>query len=354
MKKKFSIIMATLNSMRTIEMSLKSLRAQNYPQELVEIMVIDGGSTDGTRELAARYGCRVIDNPRVEPVSAKLIGLREATGDYLMHVDSDEVLQSPEALAKRAQAFAENPNVRMVFCSGYVNPSGVPLAARYVNEFGDPFSMFYYRFSKDARFLLPNMKRNLKVLREEDGYVLFSLTNGQQPIFENAACGNSLDLAFFRENFSELLDKPWGPVHFFYHMQKFTKEFAVTKNDAILHYSADRWSGFIRKIKWRIHNNIFFVKDLGAAGFAGRARFDSERSPLKRYLFLPYAFLLLPLLLDAFYLMWTRRDWQYILHIPLVLYTAGMISGMMFLKAFGYRPPLKSYDGQKTITSGLK
>jgi hypothetical protein len=49
---------------------------------------------------AARFGCCVIDNPRVELVSAKLIGLKEATGDY-KHVDSDEVLVSPEALNAR-------------------------------------------------------------------------------------------------------------------------------------------------------------------------------------------------------------------------------------------------------------
>src|SRR5262249_2618339 len=113
--KKFSIVMATLNSMRTLEASLKSIRAQDYPQDLVEIMVVDGGSTEGPLEPAARYGCRVLENPRVEPVSAKLIGMREATGDYLMHVDSDEVIVSPRALRKRARAFEDYPEVKMVF-----------------------------------------------------------------------------------------------------------------------------------------------------------------------------------------------------------------------------------------------
>lgn len=351
MTKKFSIVMATLNSMRTIEMSLKALRAQDYPLELIEIMVIDGGSTDGTRELARAYGCRVIDNPRVEPVNAKLIGLREATGDYLMHVDSDEVLVAKDALKKRAQIFAENPNVKMVFSTGYENPPGAPFAARYVNEFGDPFSMFFYRLSKDSRFLLKALRRDLRCMRDENNYAVFSLNNGPQPIFENAACGNCLDLRFFRERFPDLVNKPWGPVHFFYHMQKFTKEFALTKEDPILHYSADHWASFIRKIRWRIHNNVFFVNELGLAGFAGREQFDAQRSTLKKYLFIPYAFLIAPVIIDAIYLMWTRRDPQYVLHVPLVFYTAGMIVGLKILKALGHRPELKSYDNQKTISS---
>lgn len=347
--KKFSIVMATLNSMRTIEPSLKALRAQNYPQELVEIMVIDGGSTDGTREIAARYGCRVLDNPRVEPVSAKLIGLKEATGDYLMHVDSDEVLVSRDALKKRALVFAENDQVKMVFATGYVTPPGVHFAARYINEFGDPFSMFFYRLSKDSRFFLPKMRKWLGTTREEVDYCLFTLTDGPQPILENAAVGNCIDLAFFRGNFPELCDKPWGPVHFFYQMQKFTKLFAITKDDGILHFSADHWKGFLTKIKWRIRNNIFFAGDMGAAGFSGRTRFERGGTRLKKYLYLPYAFLLVAVTLDAIGLMWTRRDPRYWLHVPLTLYTAGMIVGMMALKTLGYRPDLKSYGEQKII-----
>jgi glycosyltransferase involved in cell wall biosynthesis len=348
---KFSIVMATLNSMRTLEASLKAIRNQKYNQDFVEILLIDGGSNDGTREMALRYNCRIIDNPKVDPVNAKLIGLREATGDWLMHVDSDEVLVSPEALSKRARVFSENPGVKMVFSSGYVNPPDVPFAARYINEFGDPFSMFYYRLSKDHRFFLPQMCKQLEVRRDDADYVLFALGKGPQPILENAACGNCIDLKFFRTHFPELCDKLWGPVHFFYHMQRHTNLFAITKDDSILHYSADHWSGFLRKIKWRIRNNVFFTENMGASGFSGRIEFDSWSTRMRRYLYLPYTFLIFPMCLDTLFLMCTRRDFQYWQHIPLTLYTAGTIVLMMGLKILGYRPQLKSYGEQKTIPS---
>ena len=209
---KFSIVMATLNSLRTLEPALHAIRSQNYPQNQVEILIVDGGSTDGTRETAARFGCRVLDNPAVEPVSAKLIGLREATGDYLIHIDSDEVLQSPESLRKKARTFLENPTVKMVFSTGYVNPPGVPFAARYINEFGDPFSMFYYRLSKHARFLLQTLRRRLPIARETEDALIFTIKPGRPIIFENAACANAIDLRFFRENFAALTARPDGPV----------------------------------------------------------------------------------------------------------------------------------------------
>lgn len=349
--KTFSIVMATLNSEATIEKSLRSLREQDYPQDHVDIMVIDGGSRDRTREIAKKYGARILENPQVIPVMAKLIGMREATGEILMHVDSDEELCSRDALAKRSRAFEDNPGVVMLFSEGYKNPPGIPFAARYLNEFGDPFSCFYYRLSKDHRFFVPRMKRMLKTVKETADYVLLEAGSGSQPILENAACGNCIDVKFFRENFAELVDKPWGPVHFFYHMQEHTKIFALTKDDAILHYSADHWRGLLRKTRWRIENNIFFVEDLGESGFIGRMKFDPLASKLKRWLFVPYAFTLVPVFLDALYLMWSRKDWAYIQHVYFTLYTASMIVGLMTLRAFGFSPERKSYGEQKVIAN---
>jgi len=350
MREKFSIITATFNSARTLEKCLAAIRAQTYPQELVEILVVDGGSTDTTREIAKRFNCRILDNPRVEPMTAKLIGLREATGDYLMHVDSDEVLASPRALEKRRAAMQENQGVTMVFSTGYANPAGAPFAARYINEYGDPFSMFYYRLSKDYRWFIGQMRRRDRVISETDDYVVFELGDGPQPIMTNEACGNCIDLKFFRKHFLELFDKPGGPTLFFYHMQSLTKRFSITKDDKIFHYSADGWMTFLRKIKWRVKQNVFFPGEMGSSAFGGRVGFDRPRASLKKYFYIPYAVSIVPVVYDAFWLMWTRRDPYFILHIPLTLYTAWTIASQMALKLLGFRPPLTSYGGTTTIT----
>lgn len=347
---KFSIVMATFNSMRTLDLALKALRAQDYPVDRMEILVVDGGSTDGTRELARTYGCRVLDNPRVEPVNAKLIGLREATGRYLMHVDSDEVLVSPKTLQTHARLYALHKSLRMVFSSGYVNPRGATFSARYINEFGDPFSMYFYRLSKDSRFFLRDILNMCRtVAGGRDGTLYEVGSTGRQPILENAACANSIDLEFFKREFKDLCDKPWGPVHFFYHMQKVTRQFAIAKNTDVVHHSADHWSGFLKKIKWRVRNNVFFQEKMGSSGFEGRRLFERESTVLRRSAYLPYAFLVVPAAVDAVGLMWSRRDIAYCLHVPLTLYTAGLIVVMKVGKVLGYRPEMKSYGEQTTI-----
>lgn len=350
---KFSVVMATLNSMRTLETSLAAITGQNYPKELVEILVVDGGSTDGTRETASRFGARVLDNPKVDPVSAKLIGLREATGDYLMHIDSDEELMSSETLQHHADTYLSNPEVRMVFSTGYVNPPGAPFAARYINEYGDPFSMYFYHLSKDFRFFSKQILERSRKVREDGGCLILEADTGRQPILENAACANSIDLQFFRREFSDLCDKPWGPVHFFYHMQKFTKIFAVTLHDPVRHHSADHMRGFLNKIKWRVRNNIFSPGELGRAGFSGRLEVDGAASPLSLKMrslgFIPYTFLLFPVVLDSVYHIWTRRDLAYWQHVPLCWYTAISIVMMKLRKILGFRPDIKSYGEQKII-----
>lgn len=347
---RISVVIATLNSMRTFELCLKALTEQNYPKEKLEILVVDGGSTDGTRELARKYGCTVIDNPKVEPVSAKIIGLKNATGDILMYLDSDEILNHQNALRTRNDIFKSHPEVMISFPSGYDNPKNAPFAAKYINEFGDPFSMFFYRLSKDSRFFINSLRLKYSIIIENDSHIVFNLAQSkEQPLLENAASGNCIRLKFFKEHFPNILEQVDGPVHFFYHMQKQTQCFAISKDDSITHYSADSWGSFLNKIKWRIRNNIFDFGGISQAGFRGRLRFERQMRKLKPYLFVPYVLLILPVLIDSLYLMITRRDLEYWKHFVLCFYTVGFILFYKAIKFMGYQPPQRSYGQDKTI-----
>lgn len=66
-----TIIMPTYNSERTIEQSLQSIRKQTIDQEQVEILVLDGGSTDATKKIAEKYGATVVINEKRLPELAK-------------------------------------------------------------------------------------------------------------------------------------------------------------------------------------------------------------------------------------------------------------------------------------------
>ena len=81
-----TVAMPCLNEAGFIEACLRSVRAQTYPRERLEILVADGGSTDGTREILARLAARdarirVIDNPdRIQAVGLnRILAKRAAT-----------------------------------------------------------------------------------------------------------------------------------------------------------------------------------------------------------------------------------------------------------------------------------
>ncbi len=91
----------TRNSEATLERCLESVK------DFDDIIVLDGNSTDRTREIAARYGARIskqydTDEPlmRISDFSGvRNRGLRLAKYDWFMYIDSDEYL-STEAVAE--------------------------------------------------------------------------------------------------------------------------------------------------------------------------------------------------------------------------------------------------------------
>jgi len=84
-----SIVLPALNERSFIEGCLASLLAQDYPA-IVEILVVDGGSTDGTVAIATGFGApvRVIENPRVTAAAAMNIGIDAAVGTLICRADA--------------------------------------------------------------------------------------------------------------------------------------------------------------------------------------------------------------------------------------------------------------------------
>ena len=68
-----------------------------------EILVIDGNSTDGTREAAADFGARVLPERRRGYAGALTTGLAEATGDYILTLDAD-MSHEPDFVTKMWRA----------------------------------------------------------------------------------------------------------------------------------------------------------------------------------------------------------------------------------------------------------
>ena len=87
-----SVIMPIRNEADYIEPAIKSILDNDYPAEKMEILVIDGISDDGTREIVAELSnqdnrIRLIDNPRQIVPTAMNIGLKASHGDIFIRID---------------------------------------------------------------------------------------------------------------------------------------------------------------------------------------------------------------------------------------------------------------------------
>lgn len=341
-----SVVIATYNSGKTLSLVLESIRNQTVLRSDIEILIVDGGSTDKTRSIAKKYGCRIIDNPNIEPLYAKYLGYIHAKGRYIEYVDHDEVLMNAKSLQTRVDIFKNNPTVKAVTGCGYYSPSGYQVINSYINEFGDPFSFFIYSLSKHADFFIPSMKSRYKIVKDSEKYTLFDISNTPEiPLIELVAGGGMFDRIYMVKNFPELTSQQYLLPHLLHVLRKKSPYIAVVKNDPILHYSSDTVSSYIQKLIWRIKNNIFFSQTTGSSGFSGRGEFSAGYTSFRKILFIPYAFSIVLPLIDAIKLISTRKNYSYGIHVPLTLITATLIVYYYVIKIVGFRPVLRNYDG---------
>lgn len=88
-----SVIIPSLNEEGSILQCLESVLAWDTSAARVEILVVDGSSTDRTREIIAEFQrahpqIRLLDNPRRHKPHALNLGLRAAQGDWIMRLDA--------------------------------------------------------------------------------------------------------------------------------------------------------------------------------------------------------------------------------------------------------------------------
>ncbi|WP_338274717.1 glycosyltransferase family 2 protein [Corallococcus caeni] len=109
----FSVVIPTFNRAALLEETLASVFAQTLTD--FEVIVVDDGSTDGTGELLARYGTRVrvFHQRNAGQGVARNLGIREARGDYVVFLDSDD-LWPPWTLATFQQVLQSQGPLTLV------------------------------------------------------------------------------------------------------------------------------------------------------------------------------------------------------------------------------------------------
>ena len=102
---KISIVTVCFNSADTIEDTIRSVLSQQYSR--LEYIVVDGGSTDGTLDILARYRGRIAKcvSERDRGIyDAMNKGVRLAEGEFVGFLNADDVYASPTVISEIAEA----------------------------------------------------------------------------------------------------------------------------------------------------------------------------------------------------------------------------------------------------------
>jgi succinoglycan biosynthesis protein ExoA len=150
-----SVIVPVLNEERYLAGCLESVLAQTYPRDRIEIIVVDGGSVDGTRDIVRRLAItdsrlRLIDNPDRVQAAGLNRGLEAARGDVIARLDGHAALR-PEHVERCVRLLADTgaDNVG----GGMEVGGGTPLAQAIGCATASPFGVgdARYRWASDQQ-----------------------------------------------------------------------------------------------------------------------------------------------------------------------------------------------------------
>jgi glycosyltransferase involved in cell wall biosynthesis len=224
---KISVITAVYNNAATIAAALESTLSQSHSN--AELIVIDGGSTDGTLDVIARYRDRIsvfVSEPDRGIYDALNKGLRLATGDVVGFLHSDDLFADPECLSRVAAAMSDAsvdacyadlnyvrkdaPNVIVrAWKAGEFTPSKVrrgwmpPHPSLYVRRpvyVGVGLFDTTYRIAADYDWMLRFMGRNVKMLYIPHVQVLMRVGGASNRSIKNVIRKSREDFRALRTN----------------------------------------------------------------------------------------------------------------------------------------------------------
>lgn len=126
-----SVIIPVYNCERYLAEAVESVLAQTYRP--IEVIVVDDGSTDGSADIAKRFGSsvRYTLQPHSGAGAARNRGIAVARGSFLAFLDSDD-LWVEDKLTRQMAAFERHPDVDIV--SGHVRQFHSPELSEHIME----------------------------------------------------------------------------------------------------------------------------------------------------------------------------------------------------------------------------
>ena len=302
-----SLIIPTKNSELYLEKCLTSIKKQTYKN--LEIIVVDGKSTDATLEIAKKYGAKIFRNDLILAEPGVALGINKAKGDVCTILAADNYLGSVDWIEKMIKPFIDTQIVLSYTrqCSPHNNSFWIN---RYMNVFTDPFNHFVYGYAANTR----TYSKAYKIKESKEGYTVFDFTPQNHPILALAQ-GTTLRKSYKRPN-----EKNYDDISPVIDMIEKGYKMAYVPQAQLMHDSIRSVSQYVRKQRWAVDNAL----SVKTYGFMSRYKYNNTLRKIKTIVFLPYALsFILPLFRAAIhYIIDGEREWFF--H-PFINWVTGFI-----------------------------
>ncbi len=321
--------MATLNAERVLGECLKRLFDQDYPQEKIELIVGDGGSTDRTKKIVENCGGRVFHNSLKTAESGKAVAVKQASNELVLILDSDNYLPDRSWLWKMVEPF-EDPEIKLTEPIKYTWRKEGGYIERYSALIGmnDPICLFLGNYDR-WNYLTRKWTEVPHRSEEKDGYLKIILTEKGIPTV--GANGT-----IFRHSLLQSLEIG----KYLFDVDMIVKEItdrgeikiAKVKVGIIHTFCESDWRKFVRKQQRRIKDYIFHKKNKSRAFDWDKFELGGESS-LGLVKFVLSTVLIFPLLFQILVGYVRKPDQAWLFHLPacwitLIVYSWGKAVGI--------------------------
>ena len=187
--KKLSLVIPVYNKEQFLEDCLQSVANQTISKSLIEVILVDDGSTDGSLAICKRFAethsfARVIEKPNGGVSSARNAGIRAASGELIAFLDADDGLNdiALEEICKTFERYSDDIDVVVTHLSYRRTDGSVSSHKRYT--WLDATGL--YDLSKFPYIVQTTM--NVAVRNRKDAPILFDegMVQGEDQLFVTA------------------------------------------------------------------------------------------------------------------------------------------------------------------------
>lgn len=293
-----TIVIPTYNAAAQLPRCLRSIREQEFPQGQVEVLVMDGGSTDDTRSIAEHFECQVVDNPEKLAEPGVKLGLTLASRPIRVVMAADNDFPVRDWLDRVVRVF-EASDVRAVY-THVVSAPDDDAFCRYFNLLhADPFNWFVHGgHVHPARY-----GETRPVIEATRGHIVYDLASGERPMLALAQ-GTAIrgELPVTEGNEQDDVLPLWQMLD--------RGERMAYCDVGVHHHTVMGFRDFLSKYHRRARNAM------SARNAAHRQRHEllTRRQRLRRYLWIPYSFSFVLPLIHALRGLIRDRDLAWLYH----------------------------------------